>query len=54
MFADVCVRFGTFEILECVQCLVQVTCEVVGYNALVMSRIETRLPTAGDSHNYDN
>ena len=35
MFADVCVCFGRFEILECVQCLVQVTCEVVGYNALV-------------------
>ena len=47
MFADVCVCFGRFEILECVQCLVQVTCEVVGYNALVMSRIETWLPTAG-------
>ena len=44
MFADVCVCFGRFEILECVQCLVQ---EVVDYNALVMSRIETRLPTAG-------
>ena len=55
MFADVCVCFGRFEIIECVQCWVQVTFEVVGYNTLVMSRIERRhgYQQLGDSHNYD-